>query len=69
MVELHDDFPVRLIYVGDEDLLQVLRFFSQLKKTKLINGDALQVYVLLASAPGLFLDSFGDCLAAALGFL
>lgn len=31
------------VAVGDEDLFLVLRFFSQLKNTKLINGDALVV--------------------------
>lgn len=43
LMELLVVFPVWEVDVGDEDLLLVLRFFSQLKNTKLINGDALEV--------------------------
>lgn len=42
-MELHALFPVWEVDVSDEDLLLVLRFFSQLKNTKLINGGALEV--------------------------
>lgn len=43
LMELQVVFPVWEVDVGDEDRLLVLRFFSQLKNTKLINGDALEV--------------------------
>lgn len=42
-MELQVLFPVWEVDVGDEDLLPVLRFFSQLNNTKLIKGDALEV--------------------------
>lgn len=43
LMELQVVFPAWEVDVGDEDLLLVLRFFSQLKNTKLINSDALEV--------------------------
>lgn len=42
-MELQVVFPVCEVDVGDEALLLVLRLFSQLKNTKLINSDALEV--------------------------